>query len=457
MVRKASPVCVTGPLAAHADGFHSELSGRGYTPLSAANQLRVMAHLSRWLADQALSLDELTVERVEAFLAARRVEGYTCWLSQRGLAPLLAYLRGQDVVPAPPPVVPVTPLEALLADYRSYLVKERGLVAATVRNHENVARLFLAERCRVQGELGLEDLTAADVARFVVVECPKRSMGSAKVVVTGLRSLLGFLHVSGRVPVALASAVPAVAGWRGASLPRALPAAHVQRLLASCDRRRGVGRRDFAVLMLLARLGLRACEVAALELGDIDWRAGEVMVRGKGRRHELLPLPADVGQAIVGYLCRGRPSGTGHSLFQRVRAPHGPLSDGGVKAVVRNACDRAGLPRVGAHRLRHSAATEMLRAGARWTRSARCCATGAHRPRPSTPRSIGLPFGAWPCPGLEVGNERARPSRGELPRHPSGSGFQAGARRAAPGRLRGLVGTGELGHGHHRRGLGLGH
>lgn len=368
MTSKASPVRVTGPLAAHADGFRDELIGRGYTPLSAANQLRVMAHLSRWLANHELNAEDLTVERAEAFLEARRAEGYTCWLSQRGLAPLLGYLRGQGVAPTPIPAVVRTPLEALLADYHIYLVDERGLASATVCHHESVARLFLAERCREnqahEGELRLEDLTAADVAAFVTAECPRRSVGSAKILVTGLRSLLRFLHVAGRGPGPLASAVPAVAGWRGGSLPRALPVTQVRGLLASCDRRRAVGRRDFAILMLLARLGLRAGEVAALELDDIDWRAGELVVRGKGRRQERLPIPVDVGEAIVGYLRRGRPATVDRALFLRARAPHGPVTVGAVQGVVHNACDRAGLPRVGAHRLRHTAATEMLRAGA---------------------------------------------------------------------------------------------
>lgn len=365
MTSKASPVRVTGPLAPHADGFRVELAGLGYTPLSAANQLRVMAQLSKWLADHELGAKDLTVEHVAAFLVARRAEGYTCWLSQRGLAPSLDYLRGEGVAPAPVPTVAHTPVERLLAEYHDYLVDERGLVRTTVRCHEAVAGLFLAERSRAhEGELRLEDMTAADVAAFVTAECARRSVGSAKIMVTGLRSLLRFMHVAGHGPGPLASAVPAVAGRRGASLPRALPTAHVRLLLASCDRRRAVGRRDFAILTLLARLGLRAGEVAALELGDVDWRAGELVVRGKGRREERLPLPVDVGEAIVGYLQRGRPRDDEQALFLRVRAPRGRLSDGGVKAVVLQACDRAGLARTGAHRLRHSAATEMLRTGA---------------------------------------------------------------------------------------------
>lgn len=362
---RPADVRVTGPLAPHARGFREVLAAQGYATLSAANQLRVMAHLSRWLGREGLCPDELTPERAEAFLQARRAAGYTCWLSPRGLSPLLGHLRGQGVVPAPIATVACTPLEEVLAAYRTYLVDEQGLASTTVRRDHDVARLFLATRCRAhEGELVLAQLTAAEVAAFVVAECSRRGVGSAKNVVTGLRSLLRFLHVAGRIPGPLASAVPAVAGCRGGALPRALPADQVAGLLASCDRRRAVGRRDFAILMLLARLGLRAAEVAAVELGDIDWRAGEVVVRGKGRRQERLPLPAEVGQAIVAYLRRGRPSGTERALFLRVRAPHGRLTDGAVKRVVPAACDRAGLPRVGAHRLRHSLATEMLRAGA---------------------------------------------------------------------------------------------
>jgi site-specific recombinase XerD len=363
MTTKASPVLVTGPLAAHADGFRDELGRRGYTPLSAANQLRVMAHLSRWLAKRELGPQDLTAQRIEEFLVARRAEGYTCWLSPRGLAPLLEYLRAQGVAPRPIPPVLRTPLDVLLAEYLAYLVDERGLVSATVRHHESVARLFLAERCR-NGELCLDKLTAADVGAFVTAECARRSVGSAKIMVTGLRSLLRFLHLAGRSPGPLAGAVPAVAGWRGASLPQALPVTQVRLLLASCDRHRAVGRRDFAILVLLSRLGLRAGEVAALELGDIDWRSGEMVVRGKARRQERLPLPVDVGEAIIAYLRAGRPRGEERGLFLRARAPYGRLGDGAVRSVVQQACDRAGLDRIGAHRLRHSAATEMLRAGA---------------------------------------------------------------------------------------------
>lgn len=362
--RMASPVRVSGPLAVHADAFREGLVALGYTPLSAANQLRLMAHVSRWLAGHGLGVEQLTEERVGQFLADRRAEGYTCWLSPRGMGPLVEFLAGQGAVPAGPPAVPASsPRAVLVEDYRAYLVSERALSASTVRQRLEVARMFLDTGGSGRGGLALGELSAAEVVEFVSARCRDRSVGWAKNLVTNLRSLLRFLHLRGHVASPLSAAVPAVAGWRGGSLPRALPAADVRRLLASCDRRRATGRRDFAILVLLARLGLRAAEVAALELDDIDWRAGEVVIRGKGRREERLPLPVDVGEAMVGYLRRGRPGSDGRQVFMRAQAPHGPLSAAAVKAVVGTACDRAGLARIGAHCLRHSVATEMLRAG----------------------------------------------------------------------------------------------
>jgi integrase len=216
----------------------------------------------------------------------------------------------------------------------------------------------------VDGELHLQRLSAADVTEFVLTECASRSVGSAKYVVCGLRSLLRYLYVAGRIGAQLEAAVPKVAGWRLAGLPVVFGRAEVSRLLASCDRRTTFGRRDFAVLTLLCRLGLRAGEVAALRLADIDWRAGELVVRGKGHREERLPLPGDVGEALAGWLRRGRPRCEAATVFTRVRAPHRQLTSAAVSAVVRAACARAGLPELNAHRLRHTAATEMLRAGA---------------------------------------------------------------------------------------------
>ena len=199
---------------------------------------------------------------------------------------------------------------------------------------------------------------------FLARECPKRSVSGARDLVCALRSLLRYLHLAGLIEAPLVWAVPSVADLRDRTLPRGLEPAAVRRLLASCDRRTLVGRRDYAILLLLLRLGLRAGEVAAIALDDIDWRAGELLVRnGKGRRAERLPLPADVGAAIVSYL-RRRPRIEDRALFLRVVAPAGAIRGSAVSAIVRTACKRAGLPSVGSHALRHTAASEMLNAGA---------------------------------------------------------------------------------------------
>jgi site-specific recombinase XerD len=251
-------------------------------------------------------------------------------------------------------------VEVLLERYRGYLAAERGLAASTIRYYLDEARGFLAGR-----DGGVAGLTAAAVTGFVAAECRRRSTGSAKVLVTALRSVLRFLAVEGLADAGLPAAVPSVAGWRGGGLPKALPAGQVAALLAACDRDTATGLRDFAVLTLLARLGLRACEVAALELGDVGWRAGEVRIRGKARRDEQLPLPSDVGEALAAYLRAGRPAGTAsRRVFLRSRAPAGGLSAEAVKGIVRGACRRAGIAPAGAHRLRHTAATAMLQAGA---------------------------------------------------------------------------------------------
>ncbi|HTW40711.1 MAG TPA: tyrosine-type recombinase/integrase [Solirubrobacteraceae bacterium] len=256
-------------------------------------------------------------------------------------------------------------VEGLLDRYRRYLVVERGVGASTVRGYVRVARLFLDGRvCSDDVDLDLEHLRAGDVTAFVVARCPSQSQGSAKLTVRALRSLLGFLYLEGMIDRPLADAVPSVASWRLSGLPKGLSPAEVAGLLESCDRASVVGRRDLAMLMLLARLGLRAGEVARLELDDIDWRAGEIVVRGKGDRHERLPLPSDVGETITAYLRDGRPkTAQGRTVFVWVRAPHRELTGDGVSAVVAASAQRAGLGVIYAHRLRHTVASDLLRAG----------------------------------------------------------------------------------------------
>lgn len=360
-----SRVRVTGPLAPFAAGFAAELVAQGYAPQPAAAQLRLLAHVSRWLLAEGKDGSVLNAAAVEAFAISRRAAGYSNHVTGTSLRPLLTYLRGLGVVPAQEVLAPDGPVEVALARYRRYLLVERGLNAVTARVYVGAARPFLTGRVLPDG-LGLDlgNLGAADVTAFVVARCPAQPRGAAKQTVTALRSLLVWLHVEGEIGRPLAAAVPAVAGWRLAGLPSGLEPGEVQGLLSACDRATGNGRRDFAIVTMLVRLGVRAGEVAALTLDDVDWRSGQITVRGKGNRCERLPLPADVGEAITAYLQDGRPArAQDRALFVRVKAPLGALSSTGITGVVLHAARRAGLGEIRAHRLRHTAASEMLRAG----------------------------------------------------------------------------------------------
>jgi len=366
MLTDPSQVRVSGPLSAFAVGFADELARQGYRPRVVRNHMRLLARLSRWLVGEGIGPDGLQTTEVERFLLARRATGYKHLLSMKAMQPILAYLRGLGVAPTPPLLTPDGPVEVALERYRRYLTVERGLGAETACGYVDAVRVFLRGRVLPDGfALDLGQLTAADVISFVVGRCRHQGHGAAKHTVTALRSLLGFFHVEGDIERSLAFAVPSVACRRLAGLPKGLDPDQVRRLLASCDNSTRNSCRDFAILTMLVRLGLRAAEVANLALDDIDWRAGEIVVHGKANRNERLPLPGDVGEAVAAYLHSGRPaSARGRTVFVRIKAPHCPLSAGGVTQVVAAAARRAGLGQIYAHRLRHTAARQMLRAGA---------------------------------------------------------------------------------------------
>jgi hypothetical protein len=263
-------------LAPWAAGFEGWLAARGYSPSAVYHRVCLLASLSRWLEREGLGAEQLTAERAELFLGARRAAGYVTWVSPRSVALPLEYLREVGAVPPPVPVSAAGPVEELLDGYRAYLLFERGLAQSSIVEYERTARLFLEQR---PGGLELELLTAADVSGFLARECPRRSVPGARKLVSDLRPLLRYLHVAGLVGMPLVWAVPGVADQRDRSLPRGLEPAVVARLLASCDRRRTVGRRDYAILLLLVRLGLRAGEVAAIGLEDLDWRRVEILLQ----------------------------------------------------------------------------------------------------------------------------------------------------------------------------------
>lgn len=353
---------VVGPLEAYAPGFAGELERLGYTVNAASHQMALIAHLSRWLTKRQLGAVDLASGVIERYLRDRRAAGYRLFRSEKALAPLLDYLRGLNVAPGAEPVAARTPGEVLLERYRDYLIGERGMGVRSVRGYLDLVRPFIEGH--VRDGVDLRGLTAGDVTSFLVAESRRRSPKTVQRLASALRSLLRYWHVHAVIETPLVAAVPKVA-YRSPGLPRGLHPRQVAAMLDSCDRGQQAGLRDFAVLTLLSRVGLRAGEVAGLLLDDIDWRSGEITVAGKGRRRDRLPLPCDVGEAIAEYLQRGRPADAlDRRVFIRIRAPHRGLTTGGVTQAVAAAARRAGLGTVYAHRLRHSAATAMLAAGA---------------------------------------------------------------------------------------------
>ncbi|MCU4162311.1 site-specific integrase [Acidiphilium sp. AL] len=355
----------SGPLGAFSIVYANELARQGYAPASVRMQLKVLADLSNWLLHQGMVASDLKAVEVDRFLCCRRDAGHTRYVSTKSVRPILDYLRRLEIVP-PEAEEHDGPVEMILCRYWRFLTVERSLAPVTARCYVGMVRSFLERRLSVDGvALDLGHLTAADVASFVVARCPRQSRGAAKLTVTALRSLLGFLHLDGIIERSLVSAVPSVAGRRLVGLPKGLDSDQVRRLLASCDGRTRRGCRDLAILTMLVRLGMRSGEVAKLRFDDIDWRAGEMVVRGKANCMERLPLPQDVGDSLAVYLQRGRPaSAQGRTVFVRIKAPHRHLSSAGVSNVVAEAAQRADLGQIRAHRLRHTVAMQMLRGGA---------------------------------------------------------------------------------------------
>jgi site-specific recombinase XerD len=342
---------VSGPLAGFEVAFRAELERTGYTPSSTNAVISTMGQLSGWMQRNGITAEMLSPAVLDALP-----------LRLRGTRPVVRFLRSCGAIPEASWVDGAGPVGLVVAEFRRWLTDERCLAAATVRCYGIHGHTFLAWLGEPLDQV-LATLEAGTIISFMVGHCERVSCANAKASVTAIRALLRFLHVAGHVPTGLAGAVPAVAGWRQASLPRGLEAGQADRLLAGCDRATDVGRRDYAVLMLLAQLGLRGGEVAALQLADIDWHAGEIVVHGKAARVDRLPLPVAAGEALAGYLTESRPRCEDDGVFITARAPHRQITGGCVRAIMARACARAGLPRLGAHRLRHALATDLLRAG----------------------------------------------------------------------------------------------
>ena len=362
-MNKPSRVRMRGPLVAYRRGFTAELRRQGYSPFTAVSVLQLTTHLSRWLERQGLDAEDLTAECVGRYLAARRASGQVRRLTPRGLRPLLSYLRGLGVTPRSAVAAPAATARSQLLDaFTDYLRVQRGLAPGTVVGYRQYVRTFLFERPEEES-LEPRRLEPAALSAFMLAQSQRRGVGSLNNMATALSALMRFLYVRGDIEQSLVDAVPRAAQRYLAPPKPVLNAADVSRLLGSCDRRRGAGRRDHALLTLLVRLGLRAGEAAALRVDDVHWRVGEIVVSGKGGTRERLPVPDDVGRALSAYCLRGRRRGPHRHLFLQTRAPYGALSASCVSGVVLRACARAGLPAIGAHRLRHSAASALRRAG----------------------------------------------------------------------------------------------
>jgi site-specific recombinase XerD len=353
------------PVGAHLDAFAAVLCALGYPRHSVRDRLWTLAALGRWLTRRGLSVADLRPAIVATFLRSPAQHARV----QRGapvtLRLFLEHLESAGIIPIPAPVTP-SRLAQLQVQYETYLREERGLSPVTGQRHWCVLGRFLGQRF---GGAAIEPrlITADDVTRYVVDQLPARSPASAQLHATALRSFLRFLWRTGQTDRELTAAIPPVRRWRLVGVPKYLTPAEVRRLLAACDRSTVVGRRDYAILLLLARLGLRGGEIVRLELDDIDWHAGELIVRGKGAVRSRLPLPCDVGDALAIYLRRDRPRCQTRRVFIRVPAPHRPLGHPStVSTLVRMALTRARInaPMHGAHLLRHSLATELLRRGA---------------------------------------------------------------------------------------------
>jgi site-specific recombinase XerD len=355
-----------GPLAAHIGSFARWSTEQGYSLCSLNRQVLVAACFSRWLGQKRVGLRSVSLQHAERYLRyrARRVQingGDAATLKH-----LIELLRREGVIPAQKRSVPhPRAIDRCAAEYERYLREERLLAAATILSYLPFVRCFLKHRFG-NGTVRLSRLCPSDIVRFVQRQAHRLHPKRAKLLTSALRSFLHYVRYRGEVTADLAAAVPIVANWSMTSLPRAIEREHVHKLLSSIDRRTPIGLRDYAILLVLSRLGLRSGEVAFLELDDIDWNVGRLSVHGKSGRSEL-PLSAEVGKAIAIYLRRGRPVSTSRRVFLRARAPiRGFRGASGICSLVRHSLKRAGIngPHFGAHQFRHGLATEMLRQGA---------------------------------------------------------------------------------------------
>jgi integrase/recombinase XerD len=353
-------------LVPHFAPFATSLVENGYVNSTVQSKLNLLASFGQWLDRRRLSITDFDEQIAERFIAYKRRKDRVHRGNRETLLQFLEHLRKRDVISGPTPTFDDSPLAAILTRYGRHLRSERGLAAATVINYLPSIRKFLIERFRGK-PLAIRQVSSSDVSDFILRQAPTMSPRRAQLVTAALRSFFRFLFQEGELQVNLALSVPSVADRRLATIPKYLSPDEVERVLGTCNRQTATGRRDYAILLLLARLGLRAGEVVSLQLDDVDWRAGELLVRGKGLLHDRMPLPVDVGEALTAYLRMDRPPCKTRRVFVCMKAPRsGFAGPSTLTTIVRRALDRADLyPALrGAHVLRHSLATTLLRSGA---------------------------------------------------------------------------------------------
>jgi len=354
-----------GPLGPYIDSYEAEMRSYGYAQQTREVQTRLVADFGCWLAKRGIEPQEITAELFPPYLRTRARRRRPTRNDRSALQRLLDLLRRQGVVAAPESPV-ATPAERLQSEFRLYLRQERALAATTQVAYTAFASEFLTERFGA-GPVDLSRLCAADITGFVRRRAVAIRSKRVQLMTTALRSFLGFARYRGDIERDLAACIPAVANWKQSNLPRALPLDQVEQVLKSVDRKTAMGRRDYAIVLILARLGLRAGEISALTLEDLAWKEGLITVRGKAGRFSQLPLPKDVGAAIADYLRHGRPTTRSRCVFLRAKAPVGGFrGQCGIGSIVRHTLERAGIdsPRKGAHQFRHALACQMLKQGA---------------------------------------------------------------------------------------------
>jgi site-specific recombinase XerD len=354
-----------GPLSLYINPYLAQLREQGYAVGSLYEQVHILKLCDRWMKRTGREVRDLDEAAMRDCLRLVSRRGYGKNAGASTLRRLLAMLRQMGATPAAVTTLP-SPAEQLTCAYARFLLRERNLSCKTAAWHRRFVSRFLCERF-AHAQCNPSKLCAVDVAAFVQRHVKRGGPEEAKSLLAAMRSFLRYLHYKGLIDSDLSLAVPKVARWSFSTVPKNLSADQVREVLRHCDQSTALGRRDYAILLLLARLGLRAGEVVRLNLEDIDWESARITVRGKGGKWAQLPLPADVARVMARYLRRDRLRCTCRRVFIRDYAPVGGFnSSGAIARIVKRAITRAGVAsaRKGAHLLRHSLATDMLRKGA---------------------------------------------------------------------------------------------